>query len=272
MTGSSGTTTLPHLPPSFVSRPRLLALLDDRAVHGLVVVKAPAGFGKTALLADWARRGGSATWLRPLAGGSGLPAQVASALAVSPPPERLIVDDVDDLDAITLRNVLDVVRRHPHGARCVLAGRRIDVEGAGVSSVHAEHLAFTREETAAFLTARGVALDAEQVRRLHRRTGGSPAGLQLAALSLRRGAGPAHLLAVLGDVDRWPVPPKDGERALDRALVRMLPSDCSVAQIADELRVPVPVARRRMHAAYSALGTSSRRGAVLAARERGLFR
>jgi ATP/maltotriose-dependent transcriptional regulator MalT len=43
------------------------------------------------------------------------------------------------------------------------------------------------------------------------------------------------------------------------------------AQIADHLRVSIPVARARMHAAYTALGTSSRRGAVTAAQERGLL-
>jgi LuxR family maltose regulon positive regulatory protein len=49
---------LPHLQPGFVPRPRLVDLLEGGAVAGgLVLVCAPAGFGKTALLGDWARRG-----------------------------------------------------------------------------------------------------------------------------------------------------------------------------------------------------------------------
>jgi len=48
---------LPHPPPGFVARPRLLKGLDEGLARGLVLVCAPAGFGKTSLLADWARRG-----------------------------------------------------------------------------------------------------------------------------------------------------------------------------------------------------------------------
>ena len=46
---------LPQPPPGFVARPRLLDLLDEGTVRGLMLVCAPAGFGKTALLADWIR-------------------------------------------------------------------------------------------------------------------------------------------------------------------------------------------------------------------------
>jgi LuxR family transcriptional regulator, maltose regulon positive regulatory protein len=43
--------------PGFVSRPRLVVRLNEELARGLVVVCAPAGFGKTSLLADWARAG-----------------------------------------------------------------------------------------------------------------------------------------------------------------------------------------------------------------------
>jgi LuxR family transcriptional regulator, maltose regulon positive regulatory protein len=49
-----------HVPgpqPAFVARPRLVEALDEGLARGLILVCAPAGFGKTALLADWARRG-----------------------------------------------------------------------------------------------------------------------------------------------------------------------------------------------------------------------
>ena len=56
-----------HVPrprPEFVPRPRLADRLEEGLARGLVLVCAPAGFGKTALLADWARRGGRpVAWL-----------------------------------------------------------------------------------------------------------------------------------------------------------------------------------------------------------------
>jgi LuxR family transcriptional regulator, maltose regulon positive regulatory protein len=39
-----------------VPRPRLTARLDEGLARGLVLVCAPAGYGKTVLLADWAQR------------------------------------------------------------------------------------------------------------------------------------------------------------------------------------------------------------------------
>jgi LuxR family transcriptional regulator, maltose regulon positive regulatory protein len=48
---------LPRLQPGFLARPRLAEGLDEGLARGLVLVCAPAGFGKTALLADWARQG-----------------------------------------------------------------------------------------------------------------------------------------------------------------------------------------------------------------------
>jgi LuxR family maltose regulon positive regulatory protein len=49
-----------HVPGSnlgLVARPRLADQLDDGLERGLILACAPAGYGKTALLADWARRG-----------------------------------------------------------------------------------------------------------------------------------------------------------------------------------------------------------------------
>ncbi len=48
---------LPGLRPGLVARPRLAGQLDAGLDTGLVLVCAPAGYGKTILLADWARRG-----------------------------------------------------------------------------------------------------------------------------------------------------------------------------------------------------------------------
>src|ERR687897_3022401 len=43
----------PKWRPGFVSRPHLLARLDQGAERKLTLVSAPAGFGKTTLLAEW---------------------------------------------------------------------------------------------------------------------------------------------------------------------------------------------------------------------------
>ena len=49
-----------HVPrprPDLVPRPRLAERLDEGLARGLILICAPAGYGKTVLLADWARRG-----------------------------------------------------------------------------------------------------------------------------------------------------------------------------------------------------------------------
>jgi LuxR family transcriptional regulator, maltose regulon positive regulatory protein len=55
---------LPRPQPDFVPRPRLVQALSQGLARGRALVCAPAGFGKTALLADWARGGAPAVaWL-----------------------------------------------------------------------------------------------------------------------------------------------------------------------------------------------------------------
>jgi LuxR family transcriptional regulator, maltose regulon positive regulatory protein len=270
MTASPGEPAPPRLPPNFVSRTRLLAQLERASSGRAVVVRAPAGYGKTALLADWARTSGGVAWSRARPGVGALLAQVTSALNAVPPPTRVVVDDVDELDASTVQVLADLVRRRQPDVRLVLAGRRMRVDGADVSTVEAEDLTFTPGEMSAFLQNCSVTLDPGRLRRLHARIGGCAAGLRLAALCLQAGEDPEHLLGALGDVDDSAAGEGD-ERTPDRALVLMMSTRRSLPQIADHLQVPVPVARRRMHATYVALGASSRRSAVLSARERGLL-
>ena len=43
----------PHLKPDLVLRPRLFTRLDEGLQKKLIVLSAPAGFGKTTLLASW---------------------------------------------------------------------------------------------------------------------------------------------------------------------------------------------------------------------------
>src|SRR5215469_17391520 len=55
---------VPRPPPGFVPRRRLVEALAEGLARGRVLVCAPAGSGKTALLADWVRGGGRpVAWL-----------------------------------------------------------------------------------------------------------------------------------------------------------------------------------------------------------------
>ncbi|MEY3279952.1 MAG: hypothetical protein RIR63_1144 [Actinomycetota bacterium] len=45
----------PELPANFLSRRHLFELIDGRA-PGYTMVVAPAGYGKTSLIAEWARK------------------------------------------------------------------------------------------------------------------------------------------------------------------------------------------------------------------------
>src|SRR5215468_11261987 len=62
---------VPRPPPGFVPRRRLVQSLGEGLAQGRVLVCAPAGSGKTALLAGWARGGGRlVAWLGLDAGDS----------------------------------------------------------------------------------------------------------------------------------------------------------------------------------------------------------
>src|ERR1700761_4767796 len=66
---------VPRPQPGFVPRPRLVAALREGLARGRLMVCAPAGFGKTALLADWARGGGRPVAWLGLDGGDSGPAR-----------------------------------------------------------------------------------------------------------------------------------------------------------------------------------------------------
>jgi LuxR family transcriptional regulator, maltose regulon positive regulatory protein len=153
-----------HVPPAgFVPRPRLLARLAQGIGRGLTVVCTPAGFGKTTLLGDWARRSRRpAAWLSLDAGDNdparfwryvaaalervrpGVGEQVDVLLRGSEPPPleavatavineltslptegiTLVVDDYHLIETPTVHaSVGFLVERLPPGLRLVLAGR-----------------------------------------------------------------------------------------------------------------------------------------------------
>ena len=233
-------TLVPELPSQFVSRPRLLEVLDDRPA-GVMLVSAPPGYGKTLLLVDWVHRAGAAAtaWVSldrddndverlcaaiaaALAHCAAVPADspvhqlatpgagaqhefltdLADALDGLPVPVRLVLDDVQEIvgrDA--LRTLQQLLRHLPAGVRLVLSSRvdpplalvRLRLEGR-LAELRAEHLRFTRSETAELLALSGPALTPGQVGMLHEATDGWPAGLRLAASSLSAAADPEKFL------------------------------------------------------------------------------
>ena len=66
---------VPRPQPGFVPRPRLVQALSQGLARGRVLICAPAGFGKTSLLADWARSGGRPVAWLGLDGGDNDPAR-----------------------------------------------------------------------------------------------------------------------------------------------------------------------------------------------------
>jgi LuxR family transcriptional regulator, maltose regulon positive regulatory protein len=125
-------------------------------------------------------------------------------------PVVLVLDDVHLLRNTECRDALSVLAEHvPAGSRLVLAGRnepplrvaRLRAEGR-ILEIGPGDLTLNRAEAAALLRDAGLALAADEVAELHRRTEGWPAGLYLAALYLREG-GPVGTAAVsFGGDDR----------------------------------------------------------------------
>ena len=151
---------VPRLQPGFVPRPRLVAALGEGLVRGRVLVCAPAGFGKTALLADWARgdgrpvawlgldggdsdparfwryavaaldraRPGLAGRVGPLLPGSveGLVTALINELAADPGPDEvlLVLDDYHLVDSGPVHDsVAFLLENLPPGLRVVVSGR-----------------------------------------------------------------------------------------------------------------------------------------------------
>src|SRR5215469_13625629 len=175
---------VPRPPPGFVPRPRLVQALSQGIARGRVLVCAPAGFGKTALLADWARGGGRPVAWLGLDGGDSDPARVRpglagrvgplaplsveglvtaliNELAADPGPDEvlLVLDDYHLVDSGPAHeSVAFLLENLPPGLAVVVSGRadpplplaRLRARGQ-LAELRVADLRFTPEEAAALL-------------------------------------------------------------------------------------------------------------------------
>src|SRR5580692_11583946 len=225
-----------HVPrprPGFVPRPRLAGALDEGLALRLILVCAPAGSGKTALLADWAPSGNRpVAWLSLDAADNdpvrfwrhtvaaldrarpGIGERVGLLLGPPAPAsfEGLVTALINDLAAQPGDASLAFLLEHlPPGLHLVLASRadpplplaRLRA-GGQLAELRTADLRFTAEETAALLReSAGADLPAAAVAALAARTEGWVAGLQLAALSLAGQADPAGFVAAFSGSHRY---------------------------------------------------------------------
>jgi len=189
----------PRLAPGLVPRPRLLRALAAARELPLVLLAAPAGFGKTTLLAEWAARDGRRfSWIRPSElSGPGAAARVI-ALHAGADPVVIALDDAQRAPAAAVDELAELAGRLPAGTTLAVATRRRP--GPAASRLRAHRLALalgpaelsmTRLECSLLLAAAGARLDAADVAQLAARTHGWPAALAMAGDALAHPSGTA---------------------------------------------------------------------------------
>jgi LuxR family transcriptional regulator, maltose regulon positive regulatory protein len=233
----------PILPEELVRRKRLIDIARDNPRCKLVLVSAPAGYGKTTFLAEWRDREQETTpfaWvsldqndrdpkrlcayvieavdriepgfgddLRALLHSPGIDfsdvllPRLVNALAGLSRRIVLVFDDYHVLERNRSNNPTDFVLEHlPQTVQLVIATRadptiflgRLRASGEMIE-IRAKDLLFDEDEAASLLTETlGFELKRENLENLLKRTEGWPAGLYLAALSLKGHPDPSEAI------------------------------------------------------------------------------
>jgi LuxR family transcriptional regulator, maltose regulon positive regulatory protein len=137
-------------------------------------------------------------------------APLLNALDALEAPAVLVLDDFHEIgDETILRGVQFLIRHCPPRLRLVLAARadpRLELHqlrtSGRLSELRVAELAFTPGEAAELLGVQGLSLRPHEVELLHAHTEGWPAGLRLAALTLRDHPDPARFVTEFAGDDR----------------------------------------------------------------------
>src|SRR5262245_46114349 len=114
--------SVPGPVPGAVRRERLTRVLAGAGRAPVVVVSAPAGWGKTVALADWAGGRPGVHWAAAAAAPDRLHAALTAVLRhPGGPPPLVVVDDADRLASTMVTTILNFMA-HSDGT-VVLAGR-----------------------------------------------------------------------------------------------------------------------------------------------------
>src|SRR5262245_24424899 len=198
--------------PGLVARDRLVRRLVDARELPLVVLTAPAGYGKTTTLLDWAQHDPRPFAWVALDRADDAPDHLLASVARSTGalPQRggtpvVVLDGVDFLRSpAALEALSHLVEHHPAGAQIALATRAEPPLRLGrlraqreVLELNARDFVMTRSEAAELLERAELTLGPAEVDELLARTEGWPVALYLAALSLR------DRVAVAGAVDSF---------------------------------------------------------------------
>ncbi len=188
----------PLFPADFVHRRTLVERLRTARRAMLAVVVAPAGYGKSALIAEWAESDDRRfAWLAvDLADTSDAAARrvtdLVQSLGDDGEPWVIVIDDAHRLRPEVLqRTVTELWKRLPANSVVAVATRAEPTLPLGRLRAHRalieirmRDLAMTPAEAAVLLRRAGIDLDFADVQALVHRTEGWPAALYLAALSL----------------------------------------------------------------------------------------
>ena len=193
-----------------VCRTELLRRLDEARDRPLVLVVAPAGYGKTTLLAQWSEHDERPFAWMTLDRVDGDPAALADSIAtalrrigITESGFVLVLDGAEAVGSEALGDaVRDVLEWLPDGSQVALSSRCQPELPLGqmrgrraVIELGTRELSMSTSEAGALLRRSGVELEFEPAQALVRRTGGWPVALELAALSLRTRSDPAQAAA-----------------------------------------------------------------------------